>query len=66
MGVDVAYKVAPYLHPRLSAILTNPGAGDSQMTVLATLLKDLDEAGRPARYIDHEPAQPKEDDEPTQ
>lgn len=53
-AVDIAYKVAPYVHPRLSAIMTNPGSGDSHVTILATLLRDLDEAGRPARYIDHD------------
>ena len=55
LAVDVAYKGAPYSHARLSAIMTNPGSGDSHVTILATLLRDLDEAGRPARYIDHEP-----------
>lgn len=56
MAVDVAYKVAPYIHPRLSAIMTNPGSNDLPLNVLSTLLQDLDEAGRPARYIDHEPS----------
>ena len=54
-AVDVAYKVAPYIHPRLSAIMTNPGSNDSPLNILGILLRDLDEAGRPARYIDAEP-----------
>jgi hypothetical protein len=56
MAVDVAFKVAPYIHPRLSAIMTNPGSNDAPLNVLGVLLRDLDEAGRPPRYIDHEPA----------
>lgn len=54
-AVDIAYKVAPYVHPRLSAIMTNPGSTDNPLNILGTLLRDLDEAGRPARYLDHEP-----------
>lgn len=53
-ATDVAYKVAPFVHPRLSAIMTNPGANDSPMTLLATLMRELDEAGQPPRYIDHQ------------
>ena len=55
VAVDVSYKVAPFCHPRLSAIMTNPGSTDSPLNILGVLLRDLDEAGRPARYIDHEP-----------
>lgn len=55
MAVDVAYKAAPYVHPRLAALITNPGSGDSPLNAVAMLFKDLDEAGRPARYIDHNP-----------
>lgn len=54
MAVDVAYKVAPYLHPRLAAFITKPGDDSSPASMLALLMKDLDEAGRPARYIDHD------------
>lgn len=53
-ATDVAYKVAPFVHPRLSAIMTNPGANDSPTTLLATLMRELDEAGQPPRYIDHQ------------
>lgn len=55
MAVDVAYKVAPFCHPRLAAVITNP-AGDAKnpFNVLALLMQDLDEAGKPARFIDHE------------
>lgn len=54
-AVDVAYKVAPFVHARLSAIITSPGSTDNPTNILSLLLRDLDEAGRPARYLDHEP-----------
>jgi len=55
MAVDVAYKVAPFCHPRLAAVVTNP-AGDAKnpFNVLALLMRDLDEAGKPPRFIDHD------------
>ena len=54
MAVDVGYKVAPYVHARLSAILVNPGANDQPLNAIRQLMRDIDEAGRPARYIDHD------------
>jgi hypothetical protein len=57
MAVDVAYKAAPYVHPRLAAVLTNPGSGDSPLNAVAALFRDLDEAGRVPRYIDHDPGE---------
>lgn len=54
MAVDVAYKVAPYVHPRLAAIITNPGSSESPLNAVASLFRELDEAGRPPRYIDHD------------
>lgn len=54
MAVDVAYKAAPYVHPRLAAIITNPGGDQSPLNAVAQLFKDLDEAGKAGRYIDHE------------
>lgn len=54
LAVDIAYKVAPYIHPRLSAVMTNSNTGDTSLSILSVLLQDLDEAGRPARYIDNE------------
>jgi hypothetical protein len=55
MAADVAFKAAPYLHPRLAAIITNPGGDKSSMTMLQMLMQDLDEAGKPARFIEHDP-----------
>lgn len=54
MAVDVGYKAAPYVHPRLAAIITNPASGDSPLNAIGLLFRDLDEAGRPPRYIDHD------------
>jgi hypothetical protein len=54
MAVDVAYKAAPYVHPRLAAVITNPASGDSPLNAVAALFRDLDEAGRAPRYIDHD------------
>jgi len=54
LAVDVAYKAAQYVHPRLAAVITNPGSGESPLNAIAALFRDLDEAGKPARYIDHD------------
>lgn len=54
MAADVAFKAAPFVHPRLAALLTNPGGDKSAGTLLELLMRDLDEAGKPARYIDHD------------
>jgi len=54
-AVDVAYKVAPYVHPRLAALITNPQDDRNPLNAVAMLFKELDEAGRPPQYIDHDP-----------
>lgn len=54
MAADVAYKAAPYVHPRLAALITNPGGDKSSATLFDMLMRDLDQAGKPARYIDHD------------
>lgn len=54
MAADVAFKAAPFIHPRLAALLTNPGGDKAAGTLLDLLMRDLDEAGKPARYIDHD------------
>ena len=55
MAADVAFKAAPYLHPRLAAMITAQGTDKSAETLFSMLMRDLDEAGKPARYIDHDP-----------
>jgi len=52
MAADVAFKAAPFVHPRLAALMTNPGGDKSAGTLFEMLMRDLDEAGKPARYID--------------
>lgn len=54
-AVDVAYKVAPYVHPRLAALITNPQNEQNALNAVAMLFKELDEAGRAPTYIDHDP-----------
>lgn len=54
MAADVAFKAAPFVHPRLAALMTNPGGDRSASTLFDMLMRDLDEAGKPARYIDHD------------
>jgi hypothetical protein len=54
MAADVAFKAAPFVHPRLAALITNPGGDRSAGSLLDLLMRDLDEAGKPARYIDHD------------
>lgn len=61
MAADVAMKAAPYLHPKLAALITAPGNDKSNATLLSMLMNDLDEAGKPARYIDHDPLEGKRD-----
>jgi hypothetical protein len=53
-SVDVAYKVAPFIHPRLAAVITKTGDDSSPTSLLSTLMRELDEAGRPPRFIDHD------------
>lgn len=59
MAADVAFKAAPFVHPRLAALITNPGGDRSAGTLLEILMRDLDEAGKPARYIDHDASEGK-------
>ena len=44
-AVDVAYKAAPFVHPRLAAMLQNPGDGDQNNTI-ARLLEEIDRGGQ--------------------
>jgi hypothetical protein len=57
LSVDVAGRVAPFLHPRLAAMISAPGGDRSPTDVLRQLAADLDEAGKPANYIDHDPGE---------
>lgn len=55
LGVDVGYKVAPYLHPRLSAIAVAP-QNEKSMDLFALLIEELDESGRQREFktIEHD------------
>jgi hypothetical protein len=54
MAADVAFKVAPFVHPRLAALMSGNIGDKSDLTLFQMLMRDLDEAGKPARYIDHD------------
>ena len=54
MAVDVGYKVAPYCHARLQAVLINAGDGEKPLNAIRQLFADIDEAGRPSRFIEHD------------
>lgn len=45
-AVEHAFKVAPMIHPRLSAIALAPSQGDSPASILQTLLDEIDERQR--------------------
>lgn len=45
IAVDIAYKAAPYVHARLSAVQLT-GANEGPIEVIGTLLKEIDEANR--------------------
>lgn len=56
--VDVAYKVAPYMHPRLAAIAVR-GETSSVMSGLRALLDEIDEESRAeAKTIEHSSREP--------
>lgn len=54
MGSDIAYKVAPYIHPRLSAIAVAPANAESK-DLFTLLLEEIDAQGRERRMrvIEH-------------
>lgn len=54
LASDDAYKVAPYIHPRLAAVMTN-NTGDNPADVIQALLDDIDARQRDPRVIEHAP-----------
>lgn len=56
MAVEVGYKVAPYVHARLSAIAV-ADTSQNPLNMIRQLLQDIDEAGKVGRYIDHDPTE---------
>lgn len=54
---DHAFKLAPYIHPRLSAVAIAAGQGDSPASVMQQLLDELDERQRAEpMLIEHRPS----------
>lgn len=53
LASEDAYKVAPYIHPRLAAIMAAGGDGQSQQGIVQALLDDIDARQRDPRVIEH-------------
>lgn len=63
LATDIAYKAAPYLHPRLAAVMvTDPGDRSGEpLSVMRALLDDVDRMARErGKLIDHDPTEKKE------
>lgn len=54
LASDDAYKVAPYIHPRLAAVVVGGNAGESVLDIVQALLDDIDARQRDPRVIEHE------------
>ena len=56
LTLDAGARAAPFCHPRLAAVVdATRNQGQNPWNILGLLLRDIDEAGKPARYIDHDP-----------
>jgi len=56
-STDHAYKAAPYLEPKLAAIMVRQGQNDSTRSIMDDLMDDLDSIQRENQgpLIEHEP-----------
>ena len=63
LASEDAYKVAPFIHPRLAAVLANPGAGGNMHDIVRELLEDIDRRSREAKVIEHAPQPASADDD---
>lgn len=52
LASEDAYKVAPYIHPRLAAVMTS-NTGENPHDVVQALLDDIDARQRDQRVIEH-------------
>lgn len=53
MASEDAFKVAPYIHPRLSAMAVGGNAGKSDVDIIQALLEDIDARQRDPKLIEH-------------
>lgn len=53
LASDDAYKVAPYIHPRLAAMVVGGNIGESTPDIVQALLDDIDARQRDPRVIEH-------------
>lgn len=56
LASEDAYKVAPYIHPRLAAVAVGANAGISAHDIVQALLDDIDARQRDPRVIEHQTA----------
>lgn len=53
LASEDAYKVAPFIHPRLAAVAVGGNAGESANDIVSALLDDIDARQRDPRVIEH-------------
>lgn len=54
LASEDAYKVAPYIHPRLAAVLTSSDSGQNAQSIVEALLDDIDARQREPKVIEHQ------------
>lgn len=54
LASEDAYKVAPYIHPRLAALAVAGGSADSAPDIVQALLDDIDQRQRHPKVIEHQ------------
>lgn len=55
LASEDAYKVAPYIHPRLAAVVVGAGTGQNMADIIQELLDDIDARQREPKVIEHQP-----------
>lgn len=56
LASEDAYKLAPYVHPRLGAVIVGGNVGESAPDIVRALLDDIDARQREPRVIEHDPS----------
>lgn len=59
LASDDAYKVAPYIHPRLAAVVVGAGTGQNMGDIIQELLDDIDARQREPKVIEHQAGEKK-------
>lgn len=61
LASEDAYKVAPYIHPRLAAMVVGGNIGESTPDIVQALLDDIDARQRDPRVIEHQATMKREE-----